>query len=245
MKIKILAFSVLFTSALFAYEQMPQNATHGVVDKDKWVNLDKNWVYCESGMNQAPINFSTKNSTKKPHSLSFSYANNSFGFINDGYTIKMHFGSNESSILFDEVVYDLSHFHFHSPSKISINNQSYPLEIHFSHVSKKGDIVVVVLFIQEGKENAFIKKTIRAFPKKEGDKLYVQGLNANELLPNNTNVFYIFKHKLNKPCSKKITWIVLKEKTQASKEQIQAIKALMGKGDNLKIQNIQKVDFSD
>lgn len=124
----------------------------------------------------------------------------------------MYFASNGSHIVLDNTAYNLSHFHFHSQSKISIDKKSYPLEIHFSHVSQKGDITVVVLFLQEGVENPFIKKIIRAFPKKEDDKLYVQGLSANELLPNNLQSFYIFKNKLNKPCNQKITWIVLKDK---------------------------------
>ncbi|AJC86952.1 carbonic anhydrase alpha [Campylobacter sp. RM16704] len=243
MKIKTLFFTCILSSIVFAYEQIPQNVSHGnFIDKDKWKNLDKNWVYCESGMNQDLINIDTKNSTKKPHTLYFNYMDDSFGLINDGYTIKMHFASNGSHITYNNTNYDLSHFHFHTPSKISINNQSYPLEIHFSHVSQKGDIVVIALLLQEGNENPFIKKIIRAFPKKEGDKLYVQGLNANELLPSNTDSFYTFKSKLNKPCNQEITWIILKETTQASKEQIQTIRTLMGKNDKLKTKKIYKIE---
>ncbi|MBF7045212.1 carbonic anhydrase family protein [Campylobacter volucris] len=243
MKIKILFISALLTSVLFAYESIPQNASHGnFTDKDKWKNLDKNWVYCESGFNQDFINLDTKNAIDKNHSLEFNYLDDSFGLINDGYTIKMHFASNGSNIALDGVNYNLSHFHFHSPSKISLNKQSYPLEIHFSHVSQKGDIVVIAIFFQEGEENQFLKKITRAFPKKEGDKLYVQGLNAKELLPNNTNSFYIFKNKLNQPCNQEITWVVLKENLKASKEQIQTIKSLMSKNENLKIQNIKRIE---
>ncbi|CAM4110713.1 carbonic anhydrase family protein [Campylobacter armoricus] len=246
MKFKTLLFSLFTTSVLFAYEQMPQNASHGnFIDKDKWKNLDKNWIYCESGLNQDFININTKKATNKNHSLEFNYTNDSFGLINDGYTVKMHFASNGSHITYNNTNYDLSHFHFHTPSKITINNQSYPLEIHFSHVSQKGDIIVVVLLLQEGRENPFIKKIIRAFPKKEGDKLYVQGLSADELLPNNTNSFYTFKNKLNKPCNQEITWIVLKETTQASKEQIQTIQDLMGKNEELKIKNLSKIEESN
>ncbi|AJD02541.1 carbonic anhydrase [Campylobacter lari] len=246
MKLKTLLFSLFATSMLFAYEQMPQNASHGnFLDKDKWKNLDKNWVYCESGLNQNFININTKKIINKNHSFEFNYTNDSFGLINDGYTIKMHFASNGSHIVLDNTAYNLSHFHFHAPSKISIDKKSYPLEIHFSHVSQKGDIAVVTLFLQEGKENPFIKKIIRAFPKKEGDKLYVQGLNANELLPNNTQSFYIFKNKLNKPCDQKITWIVLKDISYASKEQIQTIQNLMGKNENLKIQEINNLEQND
>ncbi|OCX43672.1 hypothetical protein A7X81_02805 [Campylobacter ornithocola] len=246
MKFKTLLFSLLVANILFAYEQMPQNASHGnFIDKNKWKNLDRNWVYCESGLNQDFININTKKATSKNHSLEFNYTNDSFGLINDGYTIKMHFASNGSHIVLDNIGYNLSHFHFHTPSKISINNQSYPLEIHFSHVSQKGDIIVVALLLQEGRENPFIKKIIRALPKKEGDKLYVQGLNANELLPNNIDSFYIFKNQLNKPCNQEITWIILKENTQASKEQIQAIQDLMGKNKELKTKNISKIEESN
>ncbi|HEC1764191.1 TPA: carbonic anhydrase family protein [Campylobacter lari] len=230
MSFKKILFGLFTTIMLFAYEQMPQNASHGnFIDKDKWKNLDKNWIYCESGLNQDFININSKKATSKNHSLEFNYLNDSFGLINDGYTIKMHFASNGSHIVLDNTAYNLSHFHFHAPSKISIDKKSYPLEIHFSHVSQKGDIAVVVLFLQEGAENPFIKKIIRAFPKKEGDKLYVQGLSANELLPNNLKSFYIFKNKLNKPCKQKITWIVLKDMNYTSKEQIQTIQNLMGK----------------
>ncbi|EAI7263018.1 carbonic anhydrase family protein [Campylobacter lari] len=246
MSFKKILFGLFTTSMLFAYEQMPQNASHGnFIDKDKWKNLDKNWIYCESGLNQDFININSKKATNKNHPLEFNYSNDSFGLINDGYTIKMHFASNGSHIVLDNTAYNLSHFHFHAPSKISIDKKSYPLEIHFSHVSQKGDIAVVVLFLQEGVENPFIKKIIRAFPKKEGDKLYVQGLSVNELLPNDLQSFYIFKNKLNKPCNQKITWIVLKDISYASKEQIQTIQNLMGKNENLKIQEINNLEQND
>ncbi|TDJ91077.1 carbonic anhydrase family protein [Campylobacter lari] len=164
MSFKRILFGLFTTSMLFAYEQMPQNASHGnFIDKDKWKNLDKNWIYCESGLNQDFININSKKATNKNHSLEFNYSNDSFGLINDGYTIKMYFASNGSHIVLDNTAYNLSHFHFHSPSKISIDKKSYPLEIHFSHVSQKGDIVVVVLFLQEGAENPFIKKNHPCF----------------------------------------------------------------------------------
>lgn len=246
MKIKSIALFIFLSMSLFAYEQMPQNASHGdFVDKNKWKNLDKNWAYCESGMNQDFINLNTKTAKDKNHHLDFSYTANSFGIINDGYTIKMHFGIGGSSILLDELSYDLSHFHFHSPSKISLDNKSFPLEVHFSHVSNDGRIAVVVFLLKEGKENDFIKKIIRAFPKKEGDKLYIQGLSANELLPSNTNSFYTFTNTLDKPCSNKITWIVFKEIGEASKEQIKIIKDLMGENKDLKTKNINKIDFTN
>ncbi|HEC1791321.1 TPA: carbonic anhydrase family protein [Campylobacter lari] len=246
MSLKKILFGLFTTSMLFAYEQMPQNASHGnFIEKDKWKNLDKNWIYCESGLNQDFININSKKATNKNHSLEFNYSNDSFGLMNDGYTIKMYFASNGSHIVLDNTAYNLSHFHFHAPSKISIDKKSYPLEIHFSHVSQKGDIAVVVLFLQESAENPFIKKIIRAFPKKEGDKLYVQGLSANELLPNDLQSFYIFKNKLNEPCNQKITWIVLKDISYASKEQIQTIQNLMGKNENLKIQEINNLEQND
>lgn len=247
MSFKKILFGLFTASMLFAYEQMPQNASHGnFIDQDKWKNLDPNWIYCESGYNQNFLNLHTKNAKHSQNlSLGFNYTNDSFGLINDGYTIKMHFASNGSHILLNDTIYHLSHFHFHAPSKVSINKKTYPLEVHFSHVSQKGDVVVVVLFLQEGVENPFIKKIMRAFPKKEGDKLYVQGLNANELLPNNTHDFYLFKNKLNKPCQQKITWVVLKETSHASKEQIQTIQILMGKNNELKTEEIQTLKQSD
>ncbi|CAG9959650.1 hypothetical protein CL163727_CL163727_000477 [Campylobacter lari] len=42
MSFKKILFGLFTTSMLFAYEQMPQNASHrNFIDKDKWKNLDK------------------------------------------------------------------------------------------------------------------------------------------------------------------------------------------------------------
>lgn len=62
---------------------------------------------------------------------------------------------------------------------------------------------------------------------------------------NNLQSFYIFKNKLNKPCNQKITWIVLKDISYASKEQIQIIQNLIGKNENLKIQEINNLEQND
>ncbi|WP_257404659.1 hypothetical protein [Campylobacter lari] len=65
MSFKKILFSLFTTSMLFGYEQMPQNTSHGnFIDKDKWKNLDKNWIYCESGLNQDFININSKKAYK-------------------------------------------------------------------------------------------------------------------------------------------------------------------------------------
>jgi carbonic anhydrase len=56
-------------------------------------------------------------------------------------------------LIFLFTIIELKQFHFHSPSQNQIHGKNFPLEAHFVHQSKDGELAVVAVMYEEGMEN--------------------------------------------------------------------------------------------
>ena len=121
--------------------------------------------------------------------------------------------------------FTLKQFHFHAPSENEIKGVSYPLEAHFVHADKDGNLAVVAVMFKEGKENPALAKLWSHMPSKEGDKIALSHTdNALDLFPQN-HAYYRFNGSLTTPpCSEGVRWFVMKKPVFASKAQIEAFK---------------------
>jgi carbonic anhydrase len=54
----------------------------------------------------------------------------------------------------DSIQFDLKQFHFHAPSEHLIQGTSYPMEAHFVHADKDGNLAVIAVMFKEGSENS-------------------------------------------------------------------------------------------
>jgi carbonic anhydrase len=144
-----------------------------------------------------------------------------------------------STVVIDDITFELKQFHFHAPSENHIEGKSFPLEGHFVNLDKDGNIAVLAIMFEEGEENKDLAKFWNSMPTKAGE---IQNLKlskiANLLLPKEKH-YYRFNGSLTTPpCTEGVRWFVFKEALSISKEQIEKFHEIMHGDNNRPIQPI-------
>lgn len=194
----------------------------------QWGKLKPDFVLCEIGKNQTPINLvETDMIEAKLSPIQFSYQNAMSNVVNNGHTIQVNYPEG-SSIKIEGKTFNLVQFHFHTPSENQINGKSYPLEVHLVHKNDKGELAVVGVMFEIGNPSELIEMIWKNASSKinEPTKL-AQEINPMNLLPEDKAYFRFNGSLTTPPCSEGVRWFVMKKPLTASPEQIHQFKALM------------------
>ena len=199
----------------------------GAKGPQHWGGLSSVFSVCSTGKNQSPINLSEFTEGElDPISLKYIQAGSSV--LNNGHTIQVNYDKN-SFISINHHTFELIQFHFHVPSENHINGKSFPMEAHFVHADKKGNLAVIAVMFEEGKLHTELAKVWKHLPMRAGNKNQLQTkVSASALLPAKKD-YYRFNGSLTTPpCTEGVWWLVMKDSTSVStgqlKKFIQAIK---------------------
>ncbi len=211
----------------------------GHTSPEHWGDLTPEFYMCKEGKNQTPINIHTDTAyaaTLKP--IQFHYYAASNEVVNNGHSEQVNIQPG-SYLVVDGTKFDLKQFHFHAPSENTINGRSFPLEAHFVHLDKEGNIAVVALMFEYGKPNEVLEKIWSIMPDKEGKRpLKISGDDIKNLLPKNKS-YYRFNGSLTTPpCSEGVRWYVLKTPVEISKDQVEKFAKIMKHPNNRPVQPI-------
>ncbi|EPS36676.1 hypothetical protein H072_9754 [Dactylellina haptotyla CBS 200.50] len=126
----------------------------GLTGPVDWNQFDGS-AACGNGKTQSPINVV---STMKISAIGDSgeYADigaTGFNFTNTGHTVEVFYKGQRATL--DGVDYELQRFHFHTPSEHRLDNEWFPMEVHFVHqgVSDPTKLAVVGLFIDTNEKD--------------------------------------------------------------------------------------------
>jgi len=158
--------------------------------------------------------------------ITFNYQESKLKVINNGHTIKVKYDKG-SYIKFQDRRCDLLQFHFHTPSEHLIQGKAYPMEVHLVHKCEDEKLLVIGVMIREGKEHQMIGDIWKVMPEKAGESAEVDvKIHAKYLLPENRS-YYTYPGSLTTPpCTEGVTWIVMKNSIEMSKEQISKFKSV-------------------
>jgi carbonic anhydrase len=199
-----------------------------------WANLSAKYRGC-SGKNQSPVDLSHFiKADLEP--IGFHYEAGGNAVLNNGHTIQVSYAPG-STIELDGHTFELKQFHFHAPSENHINGKSYPMEAHLVHADQDGNLAVVAVMFEEGKENQALSPAWAKMPKKAGGKKALPELvSAEGLLPADRG-YYRFNGSLTTPpCTEGVWWLVMKQPVSASKDQLKRFAHLMHHPNNRPIQ---------
>jgi carbonic anhydrase len=236
----VAAFSL---SACNEKSEMDHGAEHGTAHwgysgeegPAHWGDLNPKYVACKAGRNQTPIDVSGMVEAELPALVIDYKANGGQEVVNNGHTIQVNYAPG-STITVDGVAFELLQFHFHSPSENHVEGKSYPMEAHFVHKDKDGNLAVLALMYEEGAENPELQKAWGEMPQEEGKQALGNAVSAQALLPSSTD-YYRFNGSLTTPpCSEGVRWLMLKATSTASHEQIEAFKSVMHHPNNRPLQ---------
>jgi len=201
---------------------------------ENWGSIDPRFATCANGVNQSPIDLTGFTESELP-AIDFNYNLTSSDILNNGHAIQANV-KDGSSITVDGKTFDLKQFHFHNPSENNINGKSFPLEAHFVHASKAGELAVVAVMFEEGSENKALTELWAKMPQKVGDKNPIDAKNLEALLPKERD-YYRFNGSLTTPpCTEGVRWLVMKDAITLSATQIETFKKVMHHHNNRPIQ---------
>ena len=170
--------------------------------------------------------------------VKFDYKPGGHEVVNNGHAIQVNYDAG-SSITVDGIQFELKQFHFHSPSENQIDGKSFPLEAHLVHADKNGNLAVVSVMYDEGKDNAVVGAAWSKMPKKEGGKNALPSkAAATGLLPDSRDYYRYNGSLTTPPCSEGVRWIVMKKAMTVSKAQVETFKSTLGFANNRPVQPV-------
>lgn len=202
---------------------------------ENWGTLNREFLECSAGKNQAPINIADTIESQLPP-IRINYHSGGDEIFNNGHTIQVNYAPG-NTIRIDKDEYELKQFHFHAPSENTIDGSSYPMEAHFVHADKLGNLAVVALMFKTGETNRELEKAWAQMPENVGDKWELsKKVNANALLPHDRDYYYFNGSLTTPPCSEGVHWFVMKRYVTASKAQIEKFSKTIHHPNNRPIQ---------
>ncbi|EGQ7956437.1 TPA: carbonic anhydrase [Vibrio vulnificus] len=181
---------------------------------------------CATGKNQSPIDIRQPTQADLK-GLDLHYSGQVIALSNNGHTLQGSL-SGENVLDIDGKSFELKQFHFHTPSENLIQGKQYPLEAHFVHADKAGNLAVVAVMFESGSQNQALNSLIAKVPKAGEEVKLAQAFDVNDLIPAHAE-YYRFNGSLTTPpCSEGVRWLVIKEASELSPTQTHVLMQAMG-----------------
>ena len=194
---------------------------------EQWGDIAPEYRVCKTGNHQSPINLnSSVKFDLKP--VEIHYRDIPLQIINNGQTIEVD-NKLENFIVLDGKRFDLAQFHFHHPSEHTIEDKSYPMEIHFVHKDRQGFLAVLAFFLKEGMENKALKPIFDFIPSQKNSEKYLGDvkISTSQLLPANLASYRYSGSLTTPPCSENVSWVVFREPLEISPEEFQQFEQII------------------
>ena len=187
-----------------------------------WGSLKPEFVLCGTGKRQSPINIDDAETLQGPaEPLQFNYLPSEGSVVNNGYTIQVDV-SGDNLLTVRGSTYKLLHLQFHAPSEERINFRSYAMVAHLVHRNAEGQLAIVAVLLDPGTANNLIHKIWTYMPLDTGDRVRLPTglIDLNELLPKEQRYYQFFGSLTTPPCTEGVLWLVFKQPTSISREQL-------------------------
>ena len=182
---------------------------------------------CDTGRRQSPIDIVAPTRTALP-ALQFDYRAAPLRLVNDGHTVRVRF-ANGSRLTAGRESYTLQQFHFHLPAGERIAGEAFAMAMHFTHKSRSGQLMALVLLFRLGADNPQLAALLPQLPGpgQPEKRLAGQTLNAVDWLPAQHG-YYSYEGSLTgPPCTEGVRWLVLKQALELSPAQLARLQALI------------------
>lgn len=187
-----------------------------------WAQINPAFNVCAIGKRQSPINIEEHTTLQGPaEPLQFNYTPSNGVVVNNGHTIQVNVQGN-NTLTVRGSTYNLLQIHFHTPSEEKINFRNYAMVAHMVHQNSEGQLAVVAVLLDPGVANPLIEKIWTYMPLDVSDqvRMPLDLLNLNELLPKDQRYYQFIGSLTTPPCTEGVLWMVFKQPTQISKEQL-------------------------
>jgi carbonic anhydrase len=196
---------------------------------DYW-QQGKDWNgTCQTGKKQSPINFKDSDlviiDEQEPDLQVYVNLDDEFEdfFITDEEKGTIALSRDFGKLTMDDLDYKIINMHLHSPSEHQVNGDNYDLEIHLVGQSKNGNLHVIGIFFEIGKEeNEFINGVMERLDTGKTTKFDSSWL----LIDGKQDDYYYYDGSVTGPivnndCVEGVRWTVMRNPVTISKEQFE------------------------
>ena len=190
---------------------------------DKWGSLDPEYKSCSTGCAQSPIDLHDAVAARID-GLALDWRRQTYTIVNNGHTIQAE-GASGSSLRLGKEKFELTQFHFHTPSEHAIGGQKFAMEAHFVHKRENQLAVVGVLMTGGGRNSAF-KSIMAVAPPQEGKAELQKPIDIRSFLPK-SGPLYRYEGSLTiPPCSETVTWNLYGARLKVADADIEAFRKI-------------------
>ena len=203
-----------------------------------WGEIDESFEQCPTGRKQSPVDLSDDVAADLPE-LRFDYPPAPLVVENTGHVIEVPMPEDGGQRLtIDGEEYRLVQYHFHSPSEHTVDGRSYDAEAHLVHASDEGELAVVGILLDEGRQvSALVDLILGNAPGEAGDEREIEAVDEHSplsLLGLDGTVGVVTSYETypgsltTPPCTEGVRWIVLSDPLTISSAAATGLHRLVG-----------------
>lgn len=177
-----------------------------------WGDLSPDYRLCATGTAQSPI--SVENQLLIDDPLHFRYGTLLVDSIDTSHGLLVSTPLDQALEL-NRNRFQLTQFHFHSPSEHEIDHHSAAAELHLVHRNDRNQLLVVAVLLEEGAPNPALASLLRS-----PSPISAFKLDLNQLLPSTTDHYEYVGSLTTPPCTEGVRWIVMRAPLSLSAEQL-------------------------
>ncbi len=193
-----------------------------------WGELGPEYALCALGTCQSPIDLVGATPAPSP-GLVFNYRPMPLRLVHNGHTVEVA-STGVNWIEIDGARYELTQFHFHTPSEHTIAGDPFHMEVHLVHRNVDGELAVVGVLVRRGGRHPVLDVLADHLPA-PGESRALPGteVDPSALLPAKRRSFRYEGSLTTPPCSEGVRWFVLEDPVEASEAGLAAFEAVLGK----------------
>ena len=200
----------------------------GVEGPEHWGMLTNDYMTCETGHRQSPINITMTHHGDHQQKLVFHYQTSVLHELNNGHTIQVSHVSG-CRVDLNERAYKLRQFHFHAPSEHHIEGKAFPMEMHLVHQDERGHVLVLAVMLEADTPRPVLAKLWDWVPDQVGQEVPIPlELSIADILPTNTHHYTYSGSLTTPPCTEGVKWIVLKEPIHIAQQDVDRFVDIIG-----------------
>lgn len=207
----------------------------GAESPEHWGELAAEYAACHNGANQSPVDLNVA-APIAGNSIRYRYTAETYKLENNGHTLQASATGKPQYARIGDKTFTFKQIHFHTPSEHTFKGKHFPMEAHLVHQTAQGELAVLGIIFQEGKDNPALAPFIAQKLQTGQSKHLGKPLDISPLLPKNQAHFRLNGSLTTPPCSEGVNWVVFETPAEAGKGQIRAIQQIIGHTNNRPVQ---------
>lgn len=187
---------------------------------DFWGALSDDYMDCQIGREQSPIDINNPIRSGELKNLVFHYKPSSVEVMNNGHSIRGLFGQG-NYLDYQGNSYSLVSFSLHLPSEHTVDGIPFDMEMQLVHRGNDGKNLNLGVFIEEGnRPNKSLSELWKHMPKisrKSGGQIM---FDIMKVLPKNRKYYAYQGSQTTPPCREGVEWLLLVQAIKVSSKQI-------------------------